>query len=170
MSLFALLAVAIGVAWWWLSRVRVTTVPTALMPTRIVFTGGIHLADHTKALAHLRNPEEIVIPFEHALLVIDYPLTHTATLELDAPVSVGFTRAELVKQVAEAYAQVYEAEEETAVTKTVPLEERGTFRNRNRTDGVYGIWGHDLEDLVVTAAHWTRTHDGKVTIELHVDS
>lgn len=170
MSLFALLAVAIGVAWWWLSRVKVTTVPTALMPTRIVFTGGIHLADHTKALSHLRNPEEIVIPFEHALLKIDYPLTHPATLELDAPMSVGFSRAELVKQVAEAYRHVYEAEEETAVIKTVPLDERGTLRNRNRTDGVYGIWGHDLEDLVVTAAHWTRADNGQVTIELHVDS
>ena len=169
MSLFALLAVAIGVAWWWLSRVRVTPVPTALMPTRIVFPGGIHLADHTKALTHLRNPEEIVIPFEHAVLVIDLPLTHPASIELDAPVTVGFTRAELVKQVAEAYAHVYEAEEETAVTKTIPVDERGTLRNRNRTDGVYGIWGHDLADLTVTAARWTRSEAGKVTIELHVE-
>ena len=34
----------------------------------------------------------------------------------------------------------------------------------------YGIWGHDLQDLVVTAARWTRQSDGTVQIELHVES
>ena len=170
MEWFVLVAIAVGIVWWWTSRVRVTTVPTSMMATRIVFPGGIHLADHDKALSHLRNPEEIVIPFEHALLVIDYPLTTPATIELDAKLHVGFTRAELIEQVAEAYAHVYEAEEETAVTKTVPLDERGKRANRNRTDGVYGIWGHDLADLVITSARWSRKANGTVTVELHVES
>lgn len=29
----------------------------------------------------------------------------------------------------------------------IPVEERGIFHNRNSTDGVFGIWGHDFEDL-----------------------
>ena len=170
MEYVALIAIAIGIAWWWTSRVRVTTHPTAMMATRIVFPGGIHLSDHDKALAHLRNPEEIVIPFEHAELTIDYPLTTPAKIELDAQLPVGFTRAELIKEIAEAYAHVYEAEEDTATMKTIPLEDRGPRLNRNRTDGVYGIWGHDLKDLVITAARWTRKSNGTITVELHVES
>ena len=64
----------------------------------------------------------------------------------------------------------YEAEEGSAHTKTVPLDERGAMRGRNRTDGAYGIWGHDLEDLIVTAARWTRRSNGSVVIELHVET
>ena len=52
----------------------------------------------------------------------------------------------------------------------IPLEERTTLKNRNRTDGVYGIYGHDLDELVLTAARWSRGTDGTVTIELHVES
>jgi hypothetical protein len=170
MEYIALIAIGIAIAWWMISRARVTTHPTAMMVTRIVFPGGIHLNDHDKSLVNLRNPEEIVIPFEHAELVIDYPLTTPAKIELDSPIHVGFTRAELIKQVVEAYQHVYDAEEETAMTKTIPLEERGGRQNRNRTDGVYGIWGHDLKDLVITAARWSRKHNGVVSIELHVES
>ncbi|HET9627398.1 MAG TPA: hypothetical protein VFP84_38835 [Kofleriaceae bacterium] len=167
-------AVAVTVLWWWLSRVRVVSEPVpepvALMPQRIAFPGGVHIHDPQSALARLDQPDEIVIPYPHAVLVIDYPLTSPASMEIDAPMPIGFTRANLIKLICEEYAHVYDAEEGTAATKTIPVEERGTMRNRNRTDGAYGIWGHDLEDLVLTAAHWTRESDGTVRIELHVES
>jgi hypothetical protein len=165
-------ASVVGVIWWWLSRVKVTPAPppVAMMAQRIAFPGGIHVHDPAQALARLDQPDEIVIPFEHAVLVIDYPLSSPASMELDAPIPLGFTRATLIKMICDEYAHVYDAEEGTAAIKTIPLEERGTMRNRNRTDGAYGIWGHDLEDLVLTAAHWTREPDGTVRIELHVES
>lgn len=166
-------ALAMGALWWWLSRVKVTPSPppaVEMMPQRIAFPGGIRVHDPASALARLEQPDEIVIPFDHAVLVIDYPLTSPAKMSIDAPSSLGFTRAQLVKMICEEYAHVYDAEEGTAHTKTIPVEERGTMRNRNRTDGAYGIWGHDLEDLVLTAAHWTRETNGTVRIELHVDS
>ena len=53
---------------------------------------------------------------------------------------------------------------------TLPLEERTNGKHRNRTDGVYGIWGHDLENLTLRAARWTRGSDGTITIDLHIDS
>ena len=170
MEYVALIAIALGIAWWWISRVRVTTSPTAMMATRIVFPGGIHLNDHDKALAHLRNPEEIVIPFEHAVLVIDFPLSTPASIPITAPLPLGFTRAALVKSICEEYAHVYDAEEGTAAIKPTSPEERDGNTKRNRTDGAYGIWGHDLGDLVVTAARWTRQADGTVEILLHVES
>jgi hypothetical protein len=169
-----LIAVVIVVAavWWWLARVRVTQppAPVAMMTQRIAFPGGIHLHDPTHALALLDQPDEIVIPFQQAVLVIDYPLSTPASIMIEAPLPLGFTRAALIKAICEEYAHVYDAEEGTAATKTIPLEDRGAMRNRNRTDGAYGIWGHDLEDLVLTAARWTRRADGLVQIELHVES
>jgi hypothetical protein len=156
---------------WWVSRVRVTTrPPVAMMVQRIAFPGGIRLADAERAVAQLDRPDEIVIPFEHAVLVIDYPLSTAVSVPIAAPLALGFTRGALVKLICEEYGHVYEAEEGTAATKTIPPDERGERRGRNRTDGAYGIWGHDLGDLVLTAARWTRQATGTVRIELHVEA
>ena len=164
------LAGAIAVVWWWMARFRVSPVPIAMKTTRIPFPGGLRLVELDDALARLNEPHEIVIPFERATLIIDYPLTVPASVEITSPIEYGFTRAELVKSICEEYANIYEAEEGSAHTKTVPLDERGAMRGRNRTDGAYGIWGHDLEDLIVTAARWTRRSNGSVIIELHVET
>ena len=169
-----LIVVIFGIAaiWWWLARAPVTPAPEpiATKAQRIAFPGGIRLNDPDRGLAALDKPDEIVIPFEHAILVIDYPLSTPATMAIAAPIHLGFTRAALVKAICDEYAHVYDAEEGTAATKTIPLEERGALRSRNRTDGAYGIWGHDLQDLVLTAAHWSRHPDGTVRIALHVES
>jgi hypothetical protein len=170
MSILVIVAVVIAFAWWWLSRARVSPAPVALMQTRIVFPGGVRLADPDGAIARLRMPDEIVIPFPQATLAIDYPLTTPTTVQIAAGIPQGFTRAELIRDICEEYANVYEAEDGTATTKPIPREERAEGAGRNRTDGVYGIWGYDLEDLVLTAVRWTRHPDGTVAIELHVET
>lgn len=169
-----LVALALGVVlvWWWTSHARLTRQPppVAMTMQRIAFPGGIRPSDPERALVHLQQPDEIVIPFEHAVLVIDFPLTTPAEVQISATFPIGFTRSALVRAICDEYAHIYDAEEGTAATKTIPVEERAEGRGRNRTDGAYGIWGHDLEDLVVTAARWTRGGDGTVRIELHVES
>jgi hypothetical protein len=169
MSFLVLVALAIGVAWWWLSRVDVSPPPVAMMPTRIAFPGGLRLESTDASIAQLQKPDEIVIPFEHAVLVIDWPLTNPARIAITAPIVQGFTRRELVRAICEEYGNVYEAEEGTAHTKSIPLAERIEGEKRNRTDGVYGIWGHDLSELRLTAVRWTRLPQGTVEIELHVE-
>ena len=166
----AFIALAIGLAWWWISRIPVTPPQVAMMALRIAFPGGIRLGDPERALAGLAKPDEIVIPFDRANLLIVYPLTVPATVPIQAALSWGFTRGELVRAICEEYANVYEAEEATAATKPVPREERTARPERNRTDGVYGIWGHDLEELVLTSLRWTRGTDGVVAIELYVEA
>ena len=169
-SFLVFVAVAIVVAWWWLSRVPVSPAPVAVMPTRIAFPGGgVHLDNPGRSIAALHKPDEIVIPFEHAILVIDWPLTNPARIAITAPIVQGFTRRELVTAICEEYANVYEAEEGTAHTKPIPPGERAPGERRNRTDGVYGIWGHDLTELRLTALRWTRRPEGTVEIELHVE-
>lgn len=169
-----LIAILVGVSavWWWLSRVPVSPKPVsvAMMAQRIAFPGGVRLSEGDRAIMRLDQPDEIVIPFEHAVLVIDYPLTNPATVPITAPLPFGFSRAALVRAICDEYEHIYAAEEGTAAIKPIPPEDRAEGRNRNRTDGAYGIWGHDLHDLVVTAARWTRLSDGTVQIELHVES
>ncbi|MBA3459498.1 MAG: hypothetical protein H0T46_06030 [Deltaproteobacteria bacterium] len=168
---FVLIAIVVAAAWWLIAKLRVSRTMMAMMTTRIAFPdGGVRLNDCAGSVAKLSNPEEIVVPFEHAVLVITYPLSTPATIAIDAAFPIGFTRSELVKTVCEEYANVYEAEEATAHTKTIPPGERTIGAHRNRTDGVYGIWGYDLEKLVMRAARWTRNADGTVTIDLHIDS
>ncbi len=166
--MFGILVVTI--AWLVLSRLTVTRPITAMVAQRIQFgEGGVRLSDPEGAVARLRSPEEIVIPHEHAILVISFPLTTPASIAITAGFPVGFSREELLRAACEEYANVYEAEEATASTKTVPREERTTNRGRNRTDGVYGIFGHDLEDLVLTSMRWRTEIDGTVRIEMHVE-
>jgi hypothetical protein len=166
--------IVVAAAWWWISRLRVTPSsalsPVAMLVQRIAFPGGIRLVEGDQAIMRLEQPDEIVIPFEHAVLVIDYPLSNPASIPITAPIPLGFTRAALIKTICDEYEHIYDAEEGTAAIKTIPPEDRGENPNRNRTDGAYGIWGHDLQDLVVTAARWARRSDGTVQIELHVES
>jgi hypothetical protein len=171
LTLIALVIVVAAVSWW-LSRLRVSSAPApvAMMAQRIAFPGGIRLRDGERAIMRLEQPDEIVIPFEHAVLVIDYPLSTPASVSITAPLPLGFTRAALVKSICDEYENIYEAEAGTAAIQPIPVGERDEGRKRNRTDGAYGIWGADLEDLVLTAARWTRQADGTVQIELHVES
>jgi hypothetical protein len=164
------IVVVLGIAWFLVSRVKVSPTRVPLMTNRIAFPGGLRLHEPELALARLDEPEEIVIPFGKATLVIAYPLSTPASVEIEAAIPHGFTRADLVRTICEEYASVYDAEEGSAAVQTVPKAERGEQRGRNRTDGAYGIWGYDLQDLVLTAVRWTRRPDGTVTIDLHVES
>ena len=163
---FVLVVVLVGM--WWLShRLKVAHQPVALMVTRIGFPSNLRLHDPDAALALLELRDEIVIPFPRATLLIEYPLTHPAAITIAAALPQGFTRGELVRTICEEYAHVYAAEEGTAFEE-VQIEERGARRERSRSDGAYGIWGHALEDLVLTAARWVKQSNGDVRIELHV--
>jgi hypothetical protein len=164
------IVVMLGIAWFWVSRLKVTPKRVAHLTNRIAFPGGLRLHEPELALARLDEPEKIVIPFDRATLVIAYPLSTPATVQIESSIPNGFTRAELVRTICEEYANVYDAEEGSAQIGTVPKAERGEQRGRNRTDGAYGIWGYDLQDLVLTALRWTRRTDGTVTIDLHVES
>lgn len=41
-------------------------------------------------------------------------------------------------------------------TAVIPVEDRGILLNRNRTYGIFGIYGHDLEDLWIENLHYDR--------------
>jgi hypothetical protein len=160
--------IAGAIAWVVARRVKTRQAPVALMVTRIGFPQNLRLHDPEAALARIQLRDEIVIPFSRATLVIDFPLTHPAHIGITAGLPQGFTRGELVQLICEEYAHVYAAEAGTATNTEPKVEDRGAHRERNRTDGAYGIWGHDLDDLVLSSARWVKQSNGDVKVELHV--
>lgn len=169
MTIVILIVLAVAAVWWWTSAVAVTVPTVPEVSARLAFPTGLRLGDPSHALTQLERPDEIVIPHQYATLVLAFPLSTPATLAITSPISYGFTRAELVRVICDEYENVYDIEEATAATKPLPLEDRARL-GRNRTDGLYGIWGHDLPELVMTAVHWTRSPDSRVTIRPHVEA
>ena len=105
---------------------------------------------------HDSHPKKVNILF-------NYPLQKDFifTLEQETPI----TYKNLVEFIKNKYIEIYNMERETAsnqtwtlpdgeifVGKILPIElriKKGGLRNRHRTNGIYGIWGHDFEDLVL---------------------
>jgi hypothetical protein len=128
----------------------------------------ISLENPEKDVAGLLNAEEIVIRDSICSIVIDYPLDAKVTYSFFS--SKGFTRRRLAERISELYHHIYEEEEATATIKTIPVEKRQGTYNRNATDGTYKIWGHDLGDLVLSAATAYRSSDGTLILLLDIES
>lgn len=73
---------------------------------------------------------------------IDYPLENPDFIYLADENSVGGILWEIAKR----YKEIYKGEEKTSNSAPVKSEGSGLL-NRGKTDGNYGIYGHDLFDL-----------------------
>jgi hypothetical protein len=129
----------------------------------------ISIADPGKEIDSLIDANEVVTQFTRATLIIDYPLTNKATFELTTE-GKGFTRKQLILLISQKYHEVYDEEEATATIKTVPADKRGQLLNRNKTNGKYGIYGHDITDLDLDWVEVTQGADGKIYLTLEIES
>ena len=89
-----------------------------------------------------RFPNEIVIPMKKIRVTYNYPLSNKVTFKA---AKEGFSTAEVARKVCEDYHRIYK-EEETAVGN--PGNIPGML-NRVSSSGPYGIWGHDIGDLLL---------------------
>jgi len=108
-------------------------------------TSSVNITDYERDVLKQRQPNEIVIPMQKIEVEFDYPLNNPATFTFEADTDKGFTRAHLIRRVCQTYHQIYQ-EEEAEVGNPGHVE--GMW-NRKTSDGKYGIWGHDLSDLVL---------------------
>lgn len=118
-------------------------------------------------IKNLIGRDEVVIKEKELAVIVDYPLSSNYKFELIS--KKGFTRAQLINEISNRYYQLYDEEEKTATIKTVPMQQRKIF-NRNQTNGKYGIWGHDIGDLVLDEIHVFKNEIGKVTLTLQLES
>ncbi len=110
----------------------------------------------------LNNKELILPPNKEYTLVIDYPLSTPAKRTFKSGKN-GLSRGKFVSIVRSFYKKVYDIEDGT--TKIKPAYIKNMF-NRNSTDGAFGIWEHDIGDLVLVNASLSK----KNVISLGVDS
>ncbi len=119
-------------------------------------------------IPQLVDGNKTVISESKVTIIIDYPLTKEYRFELES--KNGFTREKLLKEISENYYKIYEEEESTAIIKTIPADKRTTTYNRNQTDGKYGIWGHDISDLVLSEISVYKTLNGQIILALTIES
>lgn len=82
----------------------------------------------------------------------------------------GFSRKQLALLISEKYHQIYDEEEVGATTKTIPVNKRDNGINRNKTNGKYGIWGHDITDLDLGSIDVRKSPNGEIFLELDIES
>jgi hypothetical protein len=134
-------------------------------PDGIIPSASIEKADED--ISNLVNKDRVVIHDTAIQIIIDYPLNNPYTFRLSSP--TGFTTAMLLKAISKHYYLVYAEEEKTATIKTLPMTKR-KIENRNQTNGRYGIWGHDIGDLILDEALVYRNEKGIVTLTLEIES
>lgn len=123
----------------------------------------------SEQLVGLKDPDNIVLPYRNAKLIIDYPLSRPVVMELKNA-GEGFSTKKLISAIAETYHTIYREEDSTSRTKTIPVEQREGLLNRNETDGKYGIWGHDLSDLSLNEIEVYQHRNGEIYLRLGIDS
>lgn len=131
-------------------------------------TSSISISNPEKDIPQLQNPEEIVISQHTVTIIIDYPLTNEYKFNINS--NTGFTRVHLLKEINKAYRKIYAEEETSATIKTIPVGKRKNLINRNDTNGKYGIWGHDIEDLKLAHIEIYEAKDKKLILALITES
>jgi hypothetical protein len=119
-------------------------------------------------IPNLVEKEKIVIKQSLIKIIIDYPLTNQYEFTLTS--NEGFSREQLLLEISNHYYKVFEEEEKTATIKTTPIDKRTTMYNRNQTNGKYGIWGHDIADLVLSSINVYKTKNGEIILTLGIES
>lgn len=81
----------------------------------------------------LRYATELITPEKHITIIFDYPLSNKTQLTFSS--KKGFTYKRFAQCVFQGYTKIYK---------------------EDGPDGKYGIWGHGIEDLVLTSAYQTK--------------
>ncbi|RTE08403.1 hypothetical protein [Paenibacillus whitsoniae] len=121
-------------------RFRIKSMILMAFPNGLITWISIESSEDELVL--LRKKDEVVLNYKNIYIIIDYPLKKTKVFEINN--SRLLLRSDLINQISKIYHTIYQEEEDTSSIKTIPMMERGNLKNRNETNGKYGIWGHDL--------------------------
>lgn len=111
--------------------------------------------------------DDVVVPAQEARITFDYPLSVVAISTVKASTPIGITRGDILLAIHDGYVQIYQ--EEDAASPPSNLENGGPLVNREHTGGRFGIFGHDIDDLVVESIRF-REHDGSYFIAMFMGS
>jgi len=124
---------------------------------KVVKNSYVAIANFDKNNHDLYKPNETVIFNTKYTMEISYPLTHPATFTFNS--ARGFSRLDVINNIVESYHAVYKKEEASMNTVIEPINKRTGLVNRQSSNGAYGIWGHDIDDLVIEGMQYDpNTH------------
>jgi len=116
---------------------------------------NIHIESFDVACSDMYLGEKVIITEPTLTIVLDYPLNRPYRHEVTR--NTGHSINSLLHDIQVAYKHVYETEASTTAEPELTAEQRmaqGSLINRNRTNGTYGIWGHDMGDLYVESIEY----------------
>jgi hypothetical protein len=96
----------------------------------------------------LIDGDDIIDARESIEIRFSYPLRSAHVFTFERP--GGWTRQAFYDAVRAKYQEIYDTEERTRTASAGQLAPE--IINRSKTDGVYGIWGHVIGDLVLEGA------------------
>lgn len=96
---------------------------------------------------------------ENIKIMYTYPLAGSYLLTFENEWDGDWTVKDFVEAVYNGYQYIYNLEEETTTVEVVPLASRRKLLNRNETNGVFGVWGHDLDDLFLEGVNYNHETD-----------
>jgi hypothetical protein len=143
------------------SKEELLTFPDGLVP-------WVSIADPEKEIDQLIGADSIVIQNNSVILLVTYPLNNPGKFELKS--TKGFTRKQLIFEISQKYYEIYNSEEQSATIKTIARQNRKGLVNRNTTNGKYGVWGHDIQDLDLSSIEVYKTFDNKILLRLNIES
>lgn len=118
---------------------------------------GFYLAEAKDIVPHMLKKDTVIIPKPAITVAFDYPLREQYNFEIRADdEAVGFKKAELAYKIAHVYEFIYHSEANSAPD---PGRAHPRMLNRGISDGDFGIWGHDLEDLYLTDMFYNPKDD-----------
>lgn len=131
-------------------------------------TNEIYISIYRQNIRYLENPDDIVIDRSPVNIAYSYPFTNSDPIsenerffqgfifEETSPNGQYFTRRDLVVTICRRYKQMYDEEDSTSTVRPRLIP---GFLNRIRTNGIYGIWGHVLEDLILQSIQYDAERD-----------
>ena len=103
----------------------------------------------------------VVYPANHpAVILYIYPLSEGKSPEYEYTSPAGLSARDIARCIAATYRVIYAAECAAVGEAAHAARAGGICINRGRTNGPFGIWGHDLRDLVLEGFTWARAADG----------
>lgn len=126
---------------------------TVTFDTNYEFEGEIQVGDPN--ISHypeennvIVNREEIIEGKQSITISFDYPLRSEITIPFTTNNKDGFTKDEFVKCVRRGYEMIYASERATITNG----KHEGLNLHPRESDGIFGIWGHQLYDLFLEEA------------------
>lgn len=103
---------------------------------------------------------------KYVVAVISYPIENPALFKFDCS-NIELTYGKLLYLYTYAYQLMYKLENEDV---GVPTENIPGMLNRGKSEGRFGIWGHDITDLIYNGGSTLRFTNDTVICEFDVDS